>query len=874
MASYTDQIPKFNPYIQQLPIEAMVQVGMEKQRRYDEGLQKIQTNIDNVAGLDVVRDVDKQYLQSKLNDLGSKLKTVAAGDFSNYQLVNSVGGMAKQIGKDTTIQNAVSSTNAYRRGMTDMQNAQKEGKSSPSNDAIFKQEVGKWLNNGDVESSFSGSYTPYTNNKKNALEVIKQLTKNSNITEEAFKIDSKGNLVITDAVVRKQMAGISPETIQQALMVGLTPADFKQMEIDGRYNYSNISDDKFIQSINNSYKSKEASYTAQKEEILAAISQTSSNIEKNTLKDQVGSIDKMLANMKNEYESVTSTFAKGDVESAKAKLETINFINGFSKAFSFTETSNTYEKSELADMQMRREVKNQDWKIAVMNLEQDERKMKQDYALSMLDIETKREANRLKAEGDAGYGGIGGPRDVSEIPQYNLARVVGEIEQGEKAINISDRTFLQQQGKDQAWLDLQKVAWDKNPNGVDPLISAHFNDTESQRRILDANQIMIGDINKLASKQIDPSTGKPYGSITDLIPRNAPNINVNTPSASYSFSPKDFVDFNQTYKKYIKYTTRKAGVPGTGGTIVSFKDEEALRDLSPKELVLYNTLKKREKKGDMNSSEKVLVDNLLNYNKIVNQPFSAKVSAINDFTAKEVTRRLTASQAMDYEIPTGTEAQRSSFGTILTTFANIAEKQKGGIANSPDFDVAIARAIAIDPKLTGTITVVEGSEIEPAMYELSYTGEAGSGKVRMTPEQKRSAFGNRFDSSPAVQMVKPYLEQMRKMGGSSTAYSPGQSSHTNSFLTSIDFPSVSMYGVKANIVKSNGGYSIRISGFDPETKQWQDNLAYPRTGLLSEGRIAEALINLNDAAMYELINDKAPTSADLNRVKSASKKPL
>jgi len=83
MASYTDQIPKFNPYIQQLPIEAMVQVGMEKQRRYDEGLQKIQTNIDNIAGLDVVRDVDKQYLQSKLNDLGSKLKTVAAGDFSN-----------------------------------------------------------------------------------------------------------------------------------------------------------------------------------------------------------------------------------------------------------------------------------------------------------------------------------------------------------------------------------------------------------------------------------------------------------------------------------------------------------------------------------------------------------------------------------------------------------------------------------------------------------------------------------------------------------------------------------------------------------------------------------------------------------------------
>jgi len=871
MASYTDQIPKFNPYIQQLPIEAMVQVGMEKQRRYDEGLQKIQTNIDNIAGLDVVRDVDKQYLQSKLNDLGSKLKTVAAGDFSNYQLVNSVGGMAKQIGKDTTVQNAVSSTNAYRRGMTDMQNAQKEGKSSPSNDAIFKQEVGKWLNNGDVDSSFSGSYTPYTNNKKNALEVIKQLTKNSNITEEAFKIDSKGNLVITDAVVRKQMAGISPETIQQALMVGLTPADFKQMEIDGRYNYSNISDDKFIQSINNSYKSKEASYTAQKEEILAAISQTSSNIEKNNLKNQVESIDKMLANMKNEYESVTSTFAKGDVESAKAKLETINFINGFSKAFSFTETSKTYEKSELADMQMRREVKNQDWKIAVMNLEQDERKMKQDYALSMLDIETKREANRLKAEGDAGYGGLPGARDVSTIPQYNLGRVVAEIEQGEKTIVNSDRNFLQEQGKDQNWLDLQKIAWDKNPNGVDPLIAAHFNDTEKQRRILDANKVMVGDINKLASQQIDPSTGRPYGNIADLIPRNAPNITVRTPSASYVFSAKDFVDFNQTFNKYSDYLA-PAGQGGKGSLI--FYDNKAKAELSDKELYLYNIYKKKKQSKALNSSEQVIANNSDNYFKTVNQPFREKTTAINNFTAQEVTRRLTASQAVDYEVPTGTTAQRSSFATALTRYADLAESQKGGIANSPDFDVAIARAIAIDSNLTGSIKVVEGSEIEPSMYELSFTGKDGSTKVRMTPEQKRAMFGNRFDSSPAIQMINPYLEQMRKMGGNSTAYSPGQSSHENAFLTSVDFPSVSIYGVKANIIQSNGGYSIRISGFDPETKQWQDNLAYPRTGLLSKDRIAEALINLNDAAMYELINDKAPTSADLNRVKSASKKPL
>ena len=103
MASFTDQIMQFNPYVQQLPLEAMAQVGMYKQQKYEEGVQKIQSYIDNVAGMDVIRGVDKQYLQSKLNSLGSKLKTVAAGDFSNFQLVNSVGGMATQIVKDPNV---------------------------------------------------------------------------------------------------------------------------------------------------------------------------------------------------------------------------------------------------------------------------------------------------------------------------------------------------------------------------------------------------------------------------------------------------------------------------------------------------------------------------------------------------------------------------------------------------------------------------------------------------------------------------------------------------------------------------------------------------------------------------------------------------
>ena len=115
MASYLDNIPTFNEYVEQRPQDEMLKVGLFKQQAYNEGVQKIQNSIDNIAGLDVVRPQDKEYLQSKLNALGGQLQSVAASDFSNFQLVNSVDGMTKQLVNDPTILNAVGSAAKYRK---------------------------------------------------------------------------------------------------------------------------------------------------------------------------------------------------------------------------------------------------------------------------------------------------------------------------------------------------------------------------------------------------------------------------------------------------------------------------------------------------------------------------------------------------------------------------------------------------------------------------------------------------------------------------------------------------------------------------------------------------------------------------------------
>ena len=265
MASFTDIIPQFNPYIQQLPVEAMVSVGMQKQKLYDEGVQKIQSQIDNVAGLDILKDVDRQYLQSKLNELGNDLRTVAAGDFSNFQLVNSVGGMVKQVGRDESIQNAVSSTSWYRKQAALLEDAVKNGKSSQSNIYDFNEQAGAWMNSNQVGEVFRGRYTPYKDTKKVAMEAIKALHPKLREYDIPFEVkDGKINTKkIADAMERYKIEGIDEEQIQQAINATFTPEDWNQIRLDAKYHFRDVAPDQLVKRAEVQYTGKKTRYQSE-----------------------------------------------------------------------------------------------------------------------------------------------------------------------------------------------------------------------------------------------------------------------------------------------------------------------------------------------------------------------------------------------------------------------------------------------------------------------------------------------------------------------------------------------------------------------------------------------------------------------------------
>jgi len=404
MASYTDNIPKFNPYVKQLPIEAMVKVGTYKQQKYEEGIQKIQTSIDNVAGLDVANDADKAYLQSKLNQLGNDLTTVAAGDFSNFQLVNSTTGMVSQIARDPNVQNAVSSSAFLKKQQAEMEKAISEGKSSQSNIYDFNQQASEYLNNDKVGQSFRGRYTQYTDVKKKALDTIKALNPDLLKYDISF-VDENGRVdqnKIADAMKRYKIEGVSPEKIAQALHATMTPDDLNQLRIDAKYEFRGVGPEQLAQKAKQDYdvRRNEAVSELDRLQIEKSINTDPSKQDEiddkiEQYKDLLGGDGKVGKLDENFYNNVKN--ARTNPDEVKYNIYKDGFISEYSNAFKYKK-----QEEELVASPLRAQA---NW-VATMKLDQAKfQQSKYEFGVNtqfkQTELGLKAEENRLKAEENA-----------------------------------------------------------------------------------------------------------------------------------------------------------------------------------------------------------------------------------------------------------------------------------------------------------------------------------------------------------------------------------------------------------------------------------------------------------------------------------------
>lgn len=341
---------------------------MYKQQKYEEGVQKIQGQIDRVAGLDIVRDVDKQYLQSKLNELGSKLKTVAAGDFSNFQLVNSVGGMATQIGRDNNVVNAVSSTASFRKQLQKMNDdSEKTGGSNIYNRDVFLQDSDKWMNDKTVGSSFNYQYTPHRDVFKKLVEVGKSVGIDSTIVQQLFKTDANGNqiyvngkLEYNDVMAETLLKGKDKGKLLDAFQAGLDAGDYKQLSINGRYELKGKTPEQLTDMLEDTFVDYQRNYILQKEKINDKILEikTSKNSASKEAKDAISQLETRLVsiddNISKRRKSVDQQ-KSADPDSIRSSIYTSNFFDSVANSLSEKETYTKYTKNPAVEILMDKE---------------------------------------------------------------------------------------------------------------------------------------------------------------------------------------------------------------------------------------------------------------------------------------------------------------------------------------------------------------------------------------------------------------------------------------------------------------------------------------------------------------------------------------
>jgi len=882
MASYKDIIPTFNPYIQQEPVEAMMKVGVYKQERYDEGIKKIQESIDNIAGLDVVRDVDKQYLQSKLNQLGGKLSTVAGGDFSNFQLVNSVNGMTNQIVKDPKVLSAVGSAARYRKALEAKEKIIQDGKGSDSNTFMFNRDADKWLNSTDINSEYNGMYRPYTDYNEKAREIVKALGSKETGYDVAF--NEKGQLV--DAITRVRIKGISSERIRTALKQGLSPDEYRQIQTDGVYKYSNTSPEQYVNDINSSYENTFNKYVTEIDRLSTLQNSASSPGEKQKLQKQIDDINNASESLKSEYESVSKGFEGGNVEGSQAQLYTMNWIEDTSNAYATESQIRSYHTNPMADMRLKRDKAKAEAKSRAARLKETKRGN---------DIEQAK-LNFMKDP----YGPVPLPTDEASTSSVEIiARVEANRSKTENSLAQKQNNFVNKykvdgapmsqenfdQLVDSAKRKSQSINWDQRIE-LDDYIKTARGLTVQENLIEQAN----GEADFIYDTQLNDSLKEVMG---------VDNIN--------GYSPAEAVlKFREFTKRYFISGSPGSTSPTTGitsgGTASRLDNSAALADfqsnkISQNEFDLYKLWAAsggdRDFKDDYSSDTKSFINKL----RVAGGQAAATVQEQKDnYVTKYYKENYLLGQSQAYRIPLGSAKEIDAFRPVLSSLAEVADRMDGGLPNY-DGDSATIRDIAADLQTAMVYTNSDGE------YQINISDKEGTNTtIPINEEIYSSIFGGRFEASPEVAMFdEMYLPKMLSTptplyrttddSGTEVLAKQPQSFYStsldgeyvttpdNSFLSGpTDFPNVNYYTVSGNIVSDGNPkntdkqFKLQLNVYDPIVDELVlKNFLLP--AIMDKASLVPTLQQITDEAIWQLLNStsKNMPNSILQQLEESSK---
>ena len=896
MASYKDPANlTFNPYVEQRPVEAMAKVGMYKQQRFDEGIQKIQESIDNVAGLDVVRPQDKEYLQSKLNALGGQLSSVAGGDFSNFSLVNSVNGMTNQIAKDPNVLNAVSSAARYRKDLETIQKLKEKGEWAESNQLEYSKEVDAWYNNEDLNSSYSANVSPYIDVQKDAQDIIKGLAKDE-YNVEVMQDPTTGRYY--DIMTNQEVKELTPEKIQTALKAGLSPQAWRQLSLDGKLKYSNVSDQQFVSQINGGYEKRFTLLSEKRAELISAERDAQKPSDKLSLQKQIAQLDQMINGNRQEYESISSGFGQGEVDPAKAQFYTMDWMDNISQAFSSRSVNNETKESPYFSAQIKKDQR----ALAQAKFSAQQKQYAQvnkDKAAELALLEAG-QTNTFTIPG---------------LPQDPKAMVIQANEDARilESEYVTDRAKL---AKQLQWDDSVKFV-DSNNNGIyDPAVDELNQDTGLTMfdRMLVASErsnytniapSQQGDIrNYLNKKKAADTANYRVTSVANQVDAQIPiDIDAIIPEEYKGrmwegFTAAETSILLNEFDKYKSIKSTMGAVASKGGIpvlVTEFDDATAQRELSSQQFALYQNVY-RGVRGDANA---MAAADMFNQ---VRDEVTDLTDRRDELTQTLMSQSVTTEQGVGVGIDVSDKVDKNRVQSILGTVAAIITERGGYEGLDPDDAATILK---IEKGLTSATILTDEKQLRVSggtadkpnnitipLSDEQYEQVTGMFNVETEQTPEVAAFNKNILPRMLATGAKvgdgerdfwTTADPIFKMGANGEIKSElsRTTNFENAFFNQFDFPNVNLYEISANLISKqdpkgdfdesyyqlNFRYNSKEEGTIGGETAIRDvtrelpNVEYGRA--LNKAQAAEFLRILDDAMIFEIINGRNITRQDI-----------
>lgn len=203
---------EYPDYISPLPADDLLKFAQKKQEMYDEGVAKVQQNIDSYHNLrsSILTDVEKEYFDKSMGNLVKAISSSAGLDFSNKANVQAVLNVGKPLERDQYILTAISNGKEVSRRQEQL-SKMKPGERSVVNDYFYMKDVNDYMQSGKLgqKIGYGKDYTPYVDLSKDWMEFMKTQKPNQN---ETFNMQS----------------GMGPAYIEKVTVEGFNTADLAE----------------------------------------------------------------------------------------------------------------------------------------------------------------------------------------------------------------------------------------------------------------------------------------------------------------------------------------------------------------------------------------------------------------------------------------------------------------------------------------------------------------------------------------------------------------------------------------------------------------------------------------------------------------------